>query len=954
MEGVQVETQPQLQEPGTEVPVASASEVPASGGDHAGLMAPGAARPAARHTAPFANIFDSPVLLPMLSVSFNTTLFFDFISPLNTRSSPQPSLILTLIRLTSFNVLQAVEPSPSTSLMAYPNNMLPPGQAPRAEGQNGATDANQASQVAQAAAAAQAAAQAGLFYPWAYPHTRNFLPPNMARPAQANAPRSTKNREHAANDDGYNWRKYGEKHVKNSNFPRSYYKCSYPGCSVKKIVERNAEGGISQAVLKGGEHNHPRPNVARTEVAAEEDGQGDGTETDEPMNLTAEDIHNGSVLPRDDSAAAAAAAAAARADGGNGGVNTNGSGSKSPVSDDEATELINRDKGGEDDLHPGIDSAHGDMNTSTAGGKMGALEHPLDTVVADLKSTMPPPPPGMAAATAAAAAAAIRATGNLEDALAADNNQDVSMDPLAMNATKSAGRNPMKEPSPRKDECDGAVAALQLLGTGFSPDVPTLGVSVPQDTPKSLIPIPATFRASVEPESGRASRRSRLGHGSVGGGSTGQKKGRGPHVAAHYLDDGGDSIEDEWEAGVDDFRAEPKSVAEAATAAANATAAVMGSRPNVDFGPAGRRRGRAPARFLDSDDDLDDLWESDDEVKALRNMNNGGKSGGGGRGGGGGPKRRRLADVGGDGDPEVVIHERPNGRRWAPASNNHNSPAPTVPDDRHVVETETEADFFDDGYRWRKYGQKVVKGNPHPRSYYKCTHNGCTVRKQVERSGRDARLLVTTYEGTHNHDPPAMAGRPGSRRVPMLLRGPNGVTTPVGPGLLAGQSTPGSNNFANLAALQFANATAAAGGLPGMMMAAQAHAQQQAGMLGMSAAGQQNLAAAIAAQSAARSSAATTGGTSSPAQMQLLSIQQAATQRIHAQLMQQAQHAQQAMAHAQSMGMQGMKGMHPIMMQLAQQQQQAGAASADAAPSAADTPSAAGDGEATPEPTAAT
>lgn len=32
-----------------------------------------------------------------------------------------------------------------------------------------------------------------------------------------------------------------------------------------------------------------------------------------------------------------------------------------------------------------------------------------------------------------------------------------------------------------------------------------------------------------------------------------------------------------------------------------------------------------------------------------------------------------------------------------------------------VVQTVSEVDILDDGYRWRKYGQKVVKGNPNPR-----------------------------------------------------------------------------------------------------------------------------------------------------------------------------------------------------------------------------------------------
>lgn len=34
---------------------------------------------------------------------------------------------------------------------------------------------------------------------------------------------------------------------------------------------------------------------------------------------------------------------------------------------------------------------------------------------------------------------------------------------------------------------------------------------------------------------------------------------------------------------------------------------------------------------------------------------------------------------------------------------------------RHVVQTMSEVDIVNDGYRWRKYGQKLVKGNPNPR-----------------------------------------------------------------------------------------------------------------------------------------------------------------------------------------------------------------------------------------------
>lgn len=40
------------------------------------------------------------------------------------------------------------------------------------------------------------------------------------------------------------------------------------------------------------------------------------------------------------------------------------------------------------------------------------------------------------------------------------------------------------------------------------------------------------------------------------------------------------------------------------------------------------------------------------------------------------------------------------------------------------------------------------------RSYYKCTYDECPVRRHVERASDDAKNLVITYEGKHNHEPP--------------------------------------------------------------------------------------------------------------------------------------------------------------------------------------------------------
>ncbi|CAJ1821310.1 unnamed protein product [Sphenostylis stenocarpa] len=70
---------------------------------------------------------------------------------------------------------------------------------------------------------------------------------------------------------------------------------------------------------------------------------------------------------------------------------------------------------------------------------------------------------------------------------------------------------------------------------------------------------------------------------------------------------------------------------------------------------------------------------------------------------------------------------------------------------RFAFQTRSADDILDDGYRWRKYGQKAVKNSTYPRSYYRCTHHTCNVKKQVQRLSKDTSIVVTTYEGIHNH-----------------------------------------------------------------------------------------------------------------------------------------------------------------------------------------------------------
>ncbi|KAF9612681.1 hypothetical protein IFM89_003156 [Coptis chinensis] len=92
-----------------------------------------------------------------------------------------------------------------------------------------------------------------------------------------------------------------------------------------------------------------------------------------------------------------------------------------------------------------------------------------------------------------------------------------------------------------------------------------------------------------------------------------------------------------------------------------------------------------------------------------------------------------------------------------------------VKEPKVVVQASDDVWISGDGYRWRKYGQKMVKGNPNPRSYYKCTSAGCPVRKHVERATDDTATIMVTYEGKHDHDMPVPKKRHGPQSAGLLI-----------------------------------------------------------------------------------------------------------------------------------------------------------------------------------------
>ncbi|XP_021907645.1 probable WRKY transcription factor 65 isoform X2 [Carica papaya] len=66
--------------------------------------------------------------------------------------------------------------------------------------------------------------------------------------------------ETAPPSDSWAWRKYGQKPIKGSPYPRGYYRCSSSkGCPARKQVERSRVDPTMLLITYSCEHNHPWP-----------------------------------------------------------------------------------------------------------------------------------------------------------------------------------------------------------------------------------------------------------------------------------------------------------------------------------------------------------------------------------------------------------------------------------------------------------------------------------------------------------------------------------------------------------------------------------------------------------------------------------------------------------------------------------------------------------------------
>ncbi|CAD5314112.1 unnamed protein product [Arabidopsis thaliana] len=95
--------------------------------------------------------------------------------------------------------------------------------------------------------------------------------------------------------DLWAWRKYGQKPIKGSPFPRGYYRCSSSkGCSARKQVERSRTDPNMLVITYTSEHNHPWP-IQRNALAGSTRSSTSSSSNPNPSKPSTANVNSSSI-----------------------------------------------------------------------------------------------------------------------------------------------------------------------------------------------------------------------------------------------------------------------------------------------------------------------------------------------------------------------------------------------------------------------------------------------------------------------------------------------------------------------------------------------------------------------------------------------------------------------------------------------------------------------------------
>ncbi|OAY30320.1 probable WRKY transcription factor 27 [Manihot esculenta] len=164
-------------------------------------------------------------------------------------------------------LLPAPEPAPALSSPSPPPPLLPPppylSPTPPFPNLQFSFPFNPGQQQFQ-----HARYQQQLLHQRRHPRPATSVPVPPSRTTQSSASTSRKKKSYLKREvitaenicnDAWGWRKYGQKPIKGSPYPRNYYRCSSSkGCAARKQVERSNTDQNMFIVTYSGDHTHPR------------------------------------------------------------------------------------------------------------------------------------------------------------------------------------------------------------------------------------------------------------------------------------------------------------------------------------------------------------------------------------------------------------------------------------------------------------------------------------------------------------------------------------------------------------------------------------------------------------------------------------------------------------------------------------------------------------------------